>query len=68
MTNTHGRKALDFGLDQSFRDATAEGLKDAIRVEKKHGVYGNGGRENLIKGLKKHKKECPELYKKGTKE
>jgi hypothetical protein len=66
QTNTHGRKALDFDLDQSFRDATADGLKDLIKVEKEHGIYGSGGRENLIKGLEKHKLEHPELYEKGT--
>jgi hypothetical protein len=64
QTSTHGRKALDFDLDQSFRDATAEGIRDTIRVEKDHGVYENQGRENLIRGLEKHKEKHPELYKK----
>jgi hypothetical protein len=66
QTSTHGRKALDFDLDQSFRDATAEGIKDTIRVEKEHGIYESGGRKNLLEGLKKGKEKRPELYKKGT--
>lgn len=51
QTSTHGRKALDFDLDQSFRDATAEGVKDVIKVEKEHGIYESDGRENLIKEI-----------------
>jgi hypothetical protein len=64
-TNTYGGKAKDFDLDQSFRDATAEGIRDIIRVEKDHGAYENPGRKNLIKGLEEHKKTHPEWYEKG---
>jgi hypothetical protein len=66
QTNTYKNKAKKFDLDQSFRDATADGLKDLIKVEKEHGIYESGGRENLIKGLEKHKLEHPKLYEKGT--
>jgi hypothetical protein len=37
QTNTFKYRAKNFELDQSFRDATAERLRDAIRVEKEHG-------------------------------
>ncbi|MDR1232928.1 MAG: hypothetical protein LBJ75_01550 [Puniceicoccales bacterium] len=66
QTGTYKGKAKNFNLDQSFRDATAEGLRDTIRVEKEHGMYESGGRENLVKGLEKHKEKYPELYEKGT--
>jgi hypothetical protein len=66
-TSTHSGRAKKFDLDQSFRDATAEGIKDLIRVEKEHGTYESSGRENLIKGLDKHKKDRPELYDKNGK-
>ncbi|MDR1432946.1 MAG: hypothetical protein LBI61_01215 [Puniceicoccales bacterium] len=66
-TGTHSGKAKNFDLDQSFRDATAEGVKDLIKVEKEHGVYENPGRENLIKGLDEHKEAHPEWYKKDDK-
>jgi hypothetical protein len=65
-TNTYAQKARDFDLKQSFRDATAEGLKDTIRVEKENGIYIEG-RSKLLEGLKEHKGQFPDLYKKEKK-
>jgi hypothetical protein len=65
-TSTYKGKAKNFDLDQSFRDATAKGARDVIRLEKEHGIYEGGGRKNLLEGLKKDKEKRPELYKKGT--
>jgi hypothetical protein len=63
QTSTYASKAKRFDLEQSFRDATAKGLKDTVRVEKGNGAYGKG-RKKLIEGLKKHKKKFPKLYRK----
>ena len=65
-TNTYGPKAKSVDLDKSYRDTMANGMKDYIKVVKENGTY-NDVRKQQIDGLKQHKEQFPDLYKKDIK-